>query len=221
MLATLEAVGETPSPRSDRSRRRLLLILALGVVASLGVIAGVLVAVSGSDAPDFVGSSPPARLVAPAFSLEDESGTTLTREDIGGRVMLLTFLSTNCRAQCPPTASTIRVAMEGMTAEERTQIAVVAISIDPEFDNAAAAVTFLDERRLTGMMSYLIGTVEELQPVWDDYAVLSSVDSGSSDNHSVPVRIFDGDGVWVASLRNGDDLNPENLMHDLREALPN
>jgi len=198
-----------------------VLILVLGLAAAIGVIAGVLVAVSGSDAPDFIGSPPPVRLVAQAFALEDESGATVTREDMRGRVMLLTFLSTNCRAQCPPTASTIRVAMEGLTAEERAQIAVVAISIDPELDDAAAAVTFLEERRLTGVMSYLVGTVEELQPVWDDYGVLSSVDSGSSDNHSVPVRIFDADGVWVVSLRNGDDLNPENLIHDLREALPN
>ncbi len=186
---------------------------------TIGVVTGVVVATGGNDAPDYVGSPPPVRLIAPPFALVDESGDIVTSDDLLGRVVLLTFLSTNCRAQCPPTASTIRVAMAELTADERAEVVAIAISIDPEFDDAEAATDFLDERRLTGAMSYLVGTVEQLDPVWEDYGVLSSVDTGSSDNHSVPVRIFDRDGVWVASLRSGDDLSADNLVHDVREAL--
>ena len=133
--------------------------------------------------------------------------------------MLLTFLSTNCRAECPPTASTIRVAMADLTPEERADVVAIAISIDPEFDTPEAAVEFLAERELNGVLRYLVGTAEELQPVWDDYLVRSSIDTGSSDNHSVPVRLYDREGVWVSSLRSGDQLSADNLVHDVREAL--
>ena len=142
----------------------------------------------------------------------------MSGDELRGRVVVLTFLSTNCRAQCPPTASTIRVAMADLTDAERAEVAAVAISIDPAFDTPAAARAFLAERELTDLMRYLIGAAEELQPVWDEFQVLSSIDTGSSDSHSVPVRIYDRDGVWVSSLRT-DDLTPDNLVHDVREAL--
>lgn len=191
----------------------------LGGVVLIAVVVALVLVLGDNDPPDFRGSSPPARLIAPAFTLADQGGEIVRGEELRGRVVLVTFLSTNCRAQCPPTASTIRVAMSELTAEERDQVAAIAISIDPEFDSAAAAAEFLEERELTGLMRYLVGTVEELEPVWSDYLVRSSVDTGSSDNHSVPVRIFDRDGVWVSSLRDGTDLDADNLLHDLREAL--
>lgn len=218
-MATLLSVGDSPSPSGRLAGRRLLLIIGIGLAVTIGVIAGVAVGPGGDDPPEFVGSPPPVQLVAPTYSLQDETGTTVDGDELRGQVIVLTFLSTNCRAQCPPTASTIRVAMEGLSAQEQSGVAVIAISIDPAFDDMQTASMFLEERRLTGVMHYLLGTAEELQPVWSDYGVLSSLDTGSSDNHSVPVRIFDRDGVWVSSLRSGDDLSADNLAHDVREAL--
>lgn len=194
-------------------------MVALSAALAVALVIGLVVALAGSDSPSFRGSPPPARLIAAPFTLLDERGERVESERLRGRVMVVTFLSTNCRAQCPPTASTIRVAMAELSPEERADVAALAISIDPAFDTAEAAVGFLEERGLTGLMRYLVGSADELQLVWDDYAVLSSVDTGSSDNHSVPVRIFDRDGVWVSSLRSGDDLSADNLVHDVREAL--
>ena len=202
------------------SHRRLLLA-ALAGAAAVAVAIGLISALGNDTTYDFHGSSPPARLVAPPFVLQDETGTTVRGDDLRGRVVLLTFLSTNCRAQCTPTASTIQIAMADLSDVERAEVIALAISIDPEFDSTDTASEFLLERELDGIMSYLVGSLEELQPVWDDYAVLSSVDTGSSDNHSVPVRIFDRNGFWVVSLRSGDDLTPDNLVHDVREVLAN
>ncbi len=172
-------MGSDHSPPGPGPRRRLLLVAALGAILAIALVVGLLVASAGSDAPAFRGSAPPVRLVAPSFALADERGTLVRGDELRGRVVVLTFLSTNCRAQCPPTASTIRVAIAELREEERADVAVLAISIDPEFDTAAAATEFLDERRLAGVLRYLVGTVEELQPVWDGYQVLSSVDTGS------------------------------------------
>lgn len=213
-------MGSQPSPPRTSPRRRLLLA-ALAAAALLGVVVALIVVLTGDSGPDFRGTPPPARLIAAPFELQDQTGAVVRGDELRGRVVLLTFLSTNCRAECPPTASTIRVAMDELSDEERAEVVALAISIDPEFDSAETATEFVRARRLDGLMQYLVGSLEELEPVWEDYAVLSSVDTGSSDNHSVPVRIFDRDGVWVVSLRSNDDLTAENLAHDLREVLAN
>jgi hypothetical protein len=55
--------------------------------------------------------------------------------------------------------------------------------------------------------------------VWKAFHVLSALDSGDADTHSAPVRVFDPEGEWVATLHAGADLTPGNLAHDVREAL--
>ena len=56
-------------------------------------------------------------------------------------------------------------------------------------------------------------------PVWRAFEVVSSLDSGDSNLHSAPVRVYDGEGRWRSTLHPGVDLTPANLAHDLREAL--
>ena len=109
--------------------------------------------------------------------------------------------------------------MNELSKEEIANVKAIAISVDPEFDTPEAAIQFLSKHKVQNLMLYLIGTPEELQPVWDNYSVLSAIDTGSSNSHSVPIRIFDRNGIWVSSLRNGEDLTPETLLNDIREAL--
>jgi hypothetical protein len=49
--------------------------------------------------------------------------------------------------------------------------------------------------------------------------VLPSLDTGRDTLHSAPLRVYDRDGVWVATLHAGVDLSEENLLHDIRYAL--
>jgi cytochrome oxidase Cu insertion factor (SCO1/SenC/PrrC family) len=78
---------------------------------------------------------------------------------------------------------------------------------------------FFARYRATGTMRYLDGTVAELRPVWQGFQVASSLDSGNSNLHSAPVRVYDGDGRWRSTLHAGVDLTPVDLAHDLREAI--
>jgi hypothetical protein len=79
--------------------------------------------------------------------------------------------------------------------------------------------SFLRRHRVAGILRYLVGTESELRPVWDAFHVLPSVDTGDDEIHSAPVRLFDREGVWVATLHAGVDLTPANLAHDVRVAL--
>lgn len=192
--------------------RKLWLLVAAGAVA-----AGVAVWAYPSE-PSFRGSQPPARIELPSFSLRDASGRTVGEADLRDKVVLVTFLDTKCRAACPIVAEQIRQALGRLDDELRRETVALAISVHPGDDTPQAVRAFLRRHRVEGDLTYLIGTEAELRPVWEAFQVLASFDSGSSDVHSAPVRIFDRDGVWVSTLNVGADLTPENLAHDVETA---
>ena len=95
----------------------------------------------------------------------------------------------------------------------------LALSVDPAEDTPEAVSTFLDQHQVRGDLRYLVAPEDEMRPVWDAFQIMPSADSGSDDLHSAPVRIYDRDRVWVATLNAGADLTPASLAHDLGVAL--
>ena len=69
------------------------------------------------------------------------------------------------------------------------------------------------------MVRYLVGPLDVLEPLWTEFAIVTTFESGDDSLHSAPVRIFDPDGVWVSTLNPRADLTPENVAHDVRAAL--
>jgi hypothetical protein len=78
---------------------------------------------------------------------------------------------------------------------------------------------FLASRDAEDALRYVVAPEVELRPLWEEFGVLPSADTGSDDLHSAPVRIYDPSGVWAATLHAGADLTPQNLVHDVRVAL--
>jgi cytochrome oxidase Cu insertion factor (SCO1/SenC/PrrC family) len=103
--------------------------------------------------------------------------------------------------------------------EERAEVEALAITVDPVGDTPQRIGSFLSRYRATETLRYLDGTVGELRPVWRGFKVASSLDSGDSNLHSAPVRVYDGSGRWRSTLHAGVDLTAANLTHDLRAAL--
>ena len=91
--------------------------------------------------------------------------------------------------------------------------------MQPRLDTPASIRRFLRIRHALGVLDFLIGSVEQLRPVWKAFHVLPAVDTGSADIHSADVRVFDRDGIWVSTMHVGVDLTPANLVHDIRLAL--
>jgi cytochrome oxidase Cu insertion factor (SCO1/SenC/PrrC family) len=165
------------------------------------------------------GSEPPPGLRMPAFSLRDVvSGERIDSEQLRGEVVLVTFLDTDCREQCPIIAGEIGGAVRLLPADIRAQTRALAITVNPKIDTRSSVVRFLRERR-ADELTYLSGTVSELQPVWRRFGVVSAYETGDADTHSADVRVFDPEGVWVSTQHAGVDLTPANLVHDVRRAL--
>ena len=118
-------------------------------------------------------------------------------------------------------AWTVARTLDGLTQDERRDVRAVAISTDPAEDTERNVRSFLVRNRAVGRLLYLGGgqPESELRAVWNEFKVLSSLESGEDTLHSAPVRIYDRHGEWVATLHAGADLTEESLAHDIRVAL--
>lgn len=190
-------------------RRPTLLLAALAVLAGCG----------GSSGPAYIGSLPPEGIHLPSFSLRDYRGGLVTSKSLAGRAVAITFLDTECREACPVIAQQAGRARLLLTAEERSETAVYAVTVDPRLDTPATVRAFLRRQHAEGALGYLLGTTRQLRPVWRAFAVLPAIDTGKAAVHSAPVRIYARDGTWVSTLAPTVDLTARSLAHDLREAL--
>ena len=172
-----------------------------------------------SDGP-YRGSEPPGRIELVDFELRDYTGVVVRSSGLRGKVVVLTFLDSQCTESCPVIASQIGRAFDLLSAGERRRVYAVAISTDPKEDTAASVRTFLRENRALGELHYVGGGEPEpkLRRIWKQFNILSSLESGEDTLHSAPVRIY-SEGIWVATLHAGVDLTPANLVHDVRVAL--
>lgn len=211
--------------------KRLFFLLLGAAIASAALVGALLAArevVSGPDFPasrpggagPYRGSEPPAGIHLPSFALRDVvSGRLVGTGDLEGGVVLVTFLDTDCREQCPIIAGQIGRALARLGNDERADTTAVAISVNPLIDTRASVVRFLREHRVLGELQYLSGTVRELKPVWRAFQIVSAYETGDADTHSADVRVFDREGEWVATLHAGVDMTPANLAHDISTAL--
>ena len=76
------------------------------------------------------GSSAPVNYPAPAFSLADQNGRTVTPASLRGKVVLLTFLDPVCTSDCPLEAQEFRLAGQLLGTQGR-DVELVAINANP------------------------------------------------------------------------------------------
>ena len=155
---------------------------------------------------------------APDFKLNDSKGTPVALSDYRGKVVVLTFLYTNCPDECPLIASKLRTVATQL-GDAMKQVAYVAISVDPANDTPVAVQEFLQAHMLDGQMHYLIGTQAQLEPVWNLYFIGTSNNSSSVGGvaHSTRTIIIDKQGNQRVEL--GSTFNPADAVYDVRALL--
>jgi cytochrome oxidase Cu insertion factor (SCO1/SenC/PrrC family) len=202
--------------------------LAVGVAALFlfGVFAtalGLRADGDGDDSPferstSYRGSEPPSGFQLPSFALRDYTGALVRTGDLRGKVVVITFLDSQCTESCPIIASQLARTIDLLTPLDRAYVEVIALSTDPVEDTKASVRRFLSRQRAIGKLRYLIRPERRIKSIWKSFFVLSSLESGQDTVHSAPVRVYNPSGVWVSTLHAGVDLNPTNLIHDIRTA---
>ena len=151
------------------------------------------------------------------FQLSDASGKPFRLNEQKGRVVVLTFLYTNCPDECPLIAELFHDTST-LLGTDAGDVRFVSVSLDPEHDTSEAIAKFLQAHRVEGLLTYLRGTREQLAPVWKAYfmGVLSTANPNVL-AHSSRIVVIDRGGLQRSNF--GPDARPEALANDIRLVL--
>lgn len=188
--------------------RRAALLACSTTLALAGATAAL-----AAKAPPFVGPRIAHPSVTPDFALRDQSGKLVRLSALRGKVVVLTFLYTHCPDLCPLTAVHLQAAVDRLGAR-RTGVSVLAVSVDPEGDTAAAVRRFVRVHRLGAQFHYLTASRRALTPIWRAYNVTSVKVGGADPDHTLYVLLLDRSGKSRV-LFDAQAL-PAAIAHDLR-----
>ena len=194
---------------------RRLILRDLGVsmaVIMLGLfLASCRSSESASTPPLSPTSPPPQRVIsAPGFELTNQFGQMTSLSQLRGKVVILTFLYTNCPDTCPLYISNIQLAMTelGSSADE---VALMAITVDPERDSVETLREYTSSLPFSWL--YLTGEPEQLKAVWSEYGIyVEKLEEETTAGHShaghegyevihtTIVKLIDRDGDIGADL---------------------
>jgi cytochrome oxidase Cu insertion factor (SCO1/SenC/PrrC family) len=152
------------------------------------------------------GSSAPENYPAPAFSLTDQYGRTVTLASLRGKVVLLTFLDDTCSVDCPLIAQEFRQAGQLLGADSR-RVDLVAVNYNPLNTQVSYIQAFDRQEGLDGVPNwlYLTGTRAQLEQVWRAYGLpMGILPAGAMIGHGDYAFVLDQAG----HLRQELNFNP-------------
>ena len=171
-----------------------------------------------SDAPKLQGTSLDG-IVAPDFTLADQTGARVSLAALRGHPVVLTFFYTHCTDECPLTAAKFQQA-QAQLGSQLQDVRWVAVSTDPVGDTPQTATDFVAQHGLTGTLHYLLGTKTELAPIWSAYSVaVENTEMTPSANDAGMVQHTGG--VWLIDAQGREQVyldaafNTKALVADL------
>jgi protein SCO1/2 len=130
---------------------------------------------------------PPTK--APTFLLADETGKRVGPQLDRGHWTVVTFMYTNCPDVCPLVAAQL-----GAAQRQNADLRVIAVSVDPARDTAAARRKFLAAHKLGPRFHFVSGTRAALTPVWLGYHVGVQAGAQRTVSHSTFEILIDPQG---------------------------
>jgi protein SCO1/2 len=153
---------------------------------------------------------------APGFSLTNQHGKRLALKDLRGKVVAMTFLYTHCTDVCPILTNTLDSVARQLTAEERRQVVLVGVTVDPIRDTPARMKTFIKEHGLEGKQWQLLsGPVARVTQVATDYGIVVRPAPGGDFVHNSVYILIDREGIERVE-HHGTATPGEDLLADLR-----
>jgi cytochrome oxidase Cu insertion factor (SCO1/SenC/PrrC family) len=147
-------------------------------VALLAAIAVVLVIDRADDTPtarraadvtEFQGNTLP-NVRAANFTLTSQNGKRVTLSHDRGHVVVLTWIHSLCKDDCPFMVEQIKGALN-LLPDRGRGVDVIGVSVDPRQDTVHNRRWFLADHEMTGRMQYVSGPLKVMRRVWKDYAI--------------------------------------------------
>jgi len=152
--------------------------------------------------------------LAPDFRLKDQFGKQISLSQFRGHPTVVTFLYTHCPDVCPLVADKLHTVVQSL-GKDAPRVAMLAVSMDPKGDTVSAALNFSRVHKLVNSWHFLVGTLNQLAPVWSSYTVdAQAATSAGTVVHSTFVYLIDKEGRERVLLDN--DFTPTQLTSDLK-----
>ena len=137
----------------------------------IGILGGLGLAACGDEAK--LSGTELQKQPATDFTLTDHRGQRVSLSDLRGQAVALTFIYTNCPDVCPLIAAKLRVVHENLPENLRDDVALVAITVDPERDTPEVLRAFSTGHQLADNPQWfaLTGERDDLEPVWRNYGI--------------------------------------------------
>ena len=188
-------------------------ILRVGVV--LIVLIGVVMVVTPKT-ENFRGTLYDPALPAPEIELTLGDGSTFKLSEKRGDVVLLFFGYTSCPDVCPTTLAELRK-IKSELGDDADRVQVVYVTVDPDRDTPEKVQQYVS--LFNPSFIGLSGSLEELEPVWQDYGVYRQIEGiADSENgylvtHSARVYLIDKEGNLRLSYSFGTPT--DDILHDV------
>ncbi len=204
-------------------RRALAIVVLTGGLAAL--VAGCGGSSSSSDpttttasaAANYSGATANPPKPAPPLQLSNYNGKPVNIDQYKGKAVLVTFIYDHCPDICPLIVSNLHAAQNQMSAAERKQLQIIAVSVDPKGDTPQTVKKFLADHQMTGRMDYLIGSRPQLENVWADWNIKQKNDPSNKNPDAVEhsALIYGISGTGDITTLYPANFKPDQIVQDV------
>jgi protein SCO1/2 len=129
-----------------------------------------------------MGLSPVPSRSAPAFTLTDQKGNTLSLASFKGRAVVLEFMDSHCTDICPIVSREFVDAYHDLGANA-SRVVFVAVNVNAQHLAVADVQAFSQEHQLSSIPSwhFFTGTLSDLQSAWSHYGIAVQASSAQAD----------------------------------------
>ncbi len=143
---------------------------------------------------------PPNSVYHLQVSVEDQSGEITGLDRYKGQPVLVTMFYTSCPHVCPLLISTIKLTESKLSAEERADLRVLTISIDPERDTPEKLRETLERHSVdSSRWSMTRSQPGDLRTISGVFGVRYKQLPDGEFNHTTRIILLDREGAQVAS----------------------
>ena len=116
------------------------------------------------------GSAPSPVRAAPGFTLTDETGRTIRLDQYRGKVVILSFIDSECQTICPLTSTAMLDAQRALGAAGK-DVQLLAVNANWKSIQVDDVLNYTELHGMSGRWHFLTGSLSQLNRVWSAYGL--------------------------------------------------
>jgi protein SCO1 len=223
----MSVVSSKTAPPPSASPKRPFFdwrVWTVAVVLLVAVVLSVVLGVKQQAQQGFFGMRMFPLKTAYDFKLNGRNGTEVRLDQLQGKVVLFLFGFTHCANICPTSLTNLADVYQALTPEERKQVQIVFISVDPNRDSPQTLeqyVTSFDPSflGLTGPKSAIDQTVLAYGGSYEMVAGSTNQPNDYSVDHSAYTYLINPSGKFELLYGNEKLVDVQQMVADIRAVL--